>query len=75
MNSKTENYKINSDCKQIFNKLIKMDYFHHVDYIQNFIATNCFIPGIDEGTKLKEEKNINTFIRQANDYLGYNKKG
>ena len=70
-----DNYKRNSECKQIFNKLIKMDYFHHVDYIEDFIATNCFIPGIDEGKRLKKYKNMNTFINLANDYLGYDKKG
>ena len=51
-----------------------MDYFHHVDYIEDLIAKNYFVPCIDEEKKLKKEKNMNTLICQANDYLGYNKK-
>ena len=57
-----DNYKSNSDCKQIFNKLIKMDYFHHVELIEDFIATNCFIPGIDECMKIQKDKKMNKFI-------------
>ena len=51
-----------------------MDYFHQVEFIEDFIATNCFIPGTDEGTKIKKDKKMNTFIFRAHDYLGYNKK-
>ena len=69
-----ENFKSNSECKKIFNNLTKRDYSHHVDYIEDFIATNCYIQGIDEGAKLNKENNMNTFICCENDYLGYNKK-
>ena len=58
------------DCKQIFKELIKMDYFHHVELIEYFIATNCFFQGIDEGTKIQKDKKMITFIFRANDYLG-----
>ena len=68
------NYKSNSKCKQIFKELIKMDYFHHINFIEDIIATNCFFPVIDEGTKMQKDKKMNTFICLADDYLGYNKK-
>ena len=70
-----DNFKINSECKQIFNKLIKTDYFHDVDYIEDFIAKNCYVQGTDDNSELKKSKNINTFIHEANYYLGFAKKG
>ena len=71
--NKEDNFKSNSIRKKIFKKLIKMDYFHHVELIEDFIAKNIFSPGIDEGKKIKKNKKMNKFIGRANDYLGYNK--
>ena len=68
-----DSFKSNRECKEIFKELIKMDYFHHVEFLDYFKATHCFVPGIYEGTKIQKYKKMNTFIHLANDYLGYNK--